>query len=556
MDKAKVLLEFGYFPSQLPPAFVTVGLANSYKEIYSKIKKHINSELNKLPSTKPVSFSIARSSFSRRQLSISNPIIQVMLSKEISDNWKEISTHFKKSKLSVSKATFSFGSDRAIKIAPISELHERRHFISSGKKFVFISDISRFFPSIYTHSIPWALHTKKTSKKKTKDMSFLGNRLDLLVRKGQDNQTIGLPIGADTSHIISEIIAISIDEKLYEHSSKKWLNGYRHVDDFYFSFQTYEEAEHALSWLVQSAKDFELEINESKTKIIPVIDEVENNWTTNIRSYSFSDNDYQAIHEELLALEDLDCDESRVKQEIYEIYNFFEMALDISRKYPNMNVLKFALKKTAVVKFSKFGWKTYEAFLIKIARIFPHLLDTICEILYTYKIRKYVIDKVKLKELISCILKDSLPLEKHGEAAWALWLAKEFEIKIPQSIANIVVRYANPICVLIFLDLKRKKLAPKNINLSQWEKFLTKDDLYGENWLLAYEAGVRGWLKAKDKNFIKNDPLFGLLEKNKVRFYDIDKKTAVFMQETEQKEINPEWIKNLDFIIDEADYLS
>jgi hypothetical protein len=43
--------------------------------------------------------------------------------------------------------------------------------------------------------------------------------------------------------------------------------------------------------------------------------------------------------------------------------------------------------------------------------------------------------------------------------------------------------------------------------------------LYGEEWLLAYEANFKGWLKTST-DYVKADPNFGYLKNNRVPFYD------------------------------------
>jgi hypothetical protein len=106
--------------------------------------------------------------------------------------------------------------------------------LRSRSRYVIQTDISRFYQSIYTHSIPWALHGKAAAKA-NRSRRLIGNTLDKLVREGQDRQTIGVPIGPDTSLIIAEIILSSVDEAL---KRKRLKNGLRYIDDYDFGFQT------------------------------------------------------------------------------------------------------------------------------------------------------------------------------------------------------------------------------------------------------------------------------------------------------------------------------
>jgi hypothetical protein len=60
------------------------------------------------------------------------------------------------------------------------------------------------------------MHGKAASKKDTSSNSptVNFNKLDWCLRRGQDGQTIGIPIGPDTSRIIGELICSAIDGKL------------------------------------------------------------------------------------------------------------------------------------------------------------------------------------------------------------------------------------------------------------------------------------------------------------------------------------------------------
>lgn len=83
-------------------------------------------------------------------------------------------------------------------------------------------DINRFYGSIYSHSIPWAALGKtealKQHKAKTLDKHW-SSELDRLVRACNRNQTIGIPIGPDTSRVVSELVLSRIDHELKKNGS-------------------------------------------------------------------------------------------------------------------------------------------------------------------------------------------------------------------------------------------------------------------------------------------------------------------------------------------------
>lgn len=97
----------------------------------------------------------------------------------------------------------------------------------------------RNFPSIYTHSIPWALHGKAVSKKSTSITALAGNLLDKCTQHTRDKQTNGLLIGPHSSNIIAEIILTKIDVELQAKGYKKIA---RHIDDYAFYAEDFAEA--------------------------------------------------------------------------------------------------------------------------------------------------------------------------------------------------------------------------------------------------------------------------------------------------------------------------
>ena len=114
-------------------------------------------------------------------------------------------------------------------------MKEERILRSTCSRHLLQVDISRFYHSIYTHSIAWALHGKAQAKA-NRSRSLYGNALDEDVRKTRDGQTMGVPIGPDTSRIISEIVAAAIDLDLQQRLGE--VVGVRWVDDYFLYFKS------------------------------------------------------------------------------------------------------------------------------------------------------------------------------------------------------------------------------------------------------------------------------------------------------------------------------
>ena len=192
----KELLEKGYFAKELPPPFQTKMLADKLASIKIDWNK-IATAIDKAPKadkevfkekfweTKWVVYSIPKVGYSRRLLGIPNPYHQSILTKSIADRWTEIESIINKSTISNSKPVQDKTGDRAIKsVNTFGEFKKECLINSFDKLFEVKTDVSRYYGTIYTHIIPWIIHTKIVAKSKRKDTSLLGNLLDKNLREG------------------------------------------------------------------------------------------------------------------------------------------------------------------------------------------------------------------------------------------------------------------------------------------------------------------------------------------------------------------------------------
>lgn len=107
-----------------------------------------------------------------------------------------------------------------------------------GNRYVVKADISTCFPSIYTHSIPWALVGKENSKK-NRDKKMWFNQIDKACCCCKNGEMHGLLIGPHASNLISEIILTQVDQRL-------WDMGWRYIraiDDFTCYVSSFEAEE-------------------------------------------------------------------------------------------------------------------------------------------------------------------------------------------------------------------------------------------------------------------------------------------------------------------------
>lgn len=133
------------------------------------------------------------------------------------------------------------------------------------------ADIKSFYPSIYTHSIAWAIHGKPYIRKANNrwDYTLLGNRLDRLFQYSNDQKTSGIPIGPAVSDIVAEIIAAAVDRTLTESVRKKKLNCEmtRFKDDYRILVRGESAGRSVIKLLQTALKEFDLELAENKTSI-------------------------------------------------------------------------------------------------------------------------------------------------------------------------------------------------------------------------------------------------------------------------------------------------
>lgn len=504
-ERLKALLEKGYFPAELPPPFVTETLARFRTSIHQEW-----STLNQPPKTQFEVYSFPRVGRRRRKLAVVNPISQFFLSKKIADDWVEIKKFIGSSKITLDSPLLYKDATRAIPKPDFNLIGLKRIDASAHFDHILTSDISRFYGTIYTHTLPWALHTKaycKTNINNRAVMSaLLGDSLDALVRKGQDNQTIGIPIGPDTSRILAEIIAVGIEQKFTALSGYSHDRIFRYVDDWFIGFDGAGEAEDAISLLSKACGEYELELNDEKTKIVDPVDPIDELWPADLRDFRFRDSAAPQAH---------------------DIRNYFTRAFHHAKNIADQNVLDFALKRMQSVQVLSENSALFESYVVRAARVNPTSLPTAAQILINLRHQGLSLSSDRIRKLILDTIANTSLVGRHGELSWALFLAKGLGVEIPRKTIEPVLCIESSVCALLTLELQEIGLIRDQIDTSFWRSFMTPDALSGNMWLLSYEADIKNWLPSPQQH-VDSHPFFSVLKRKGVFFYDRSKNVPTF----------------------------
>jgi len=504
MDK-KRLLSFGYFFKELPPVFNSLELGTKYALIQN-LPNATSSNLE---------FSIPKGQYSRRLLQLPHPINFIQIANHICEtsNWSILTHHFEKSKFSHSRVIENTQSGNHILAKDNRAIRTNYEKLSDSKEKTIVEsydmiyelklDITKYYPSIYTHSIVWAILGKKRAKAmwklkgaKSNEPDFpqydFADKLDNYLRRCQDNQSVGIPIGPDTSHIIAEIIGCYIDSQLQTEFPD--VKAFRYFDDYYIYVDTEEKAQEALKYLQKILADLQLSINEHKLKIRRFPFEFQDTWVKEIHAVRFKT-----------------VNASNLKQ-------YFSTLFGLADKNPDNSSTIFCYglrtfeKRTIEIKDE--NWKIFESFLLKSMLVEPSILEIASRIFETYK---NSLSKEKIKTVLVKILEIHCELNHHYETVWVLWIFKQLALELPEDIPNKVINTGDNFSILLLLDMDKSNLIAGGGLSRQTKQSITDflDSAQTTDWLLYYEAvEIKKWIISTQRTG------FDSLKNAKVSFYN------------------------------------
>lgn len=515
------LLKYGYFPKELPTVFTTDDFGRFSTEIIDEWqeKKIFSIESNlkvrvgnkrrskqssykyKLPNSDMEVISKPKRGYERRNINITHPIPQALLAKEIAYNWKSIQRHLLKNRYCLDNIQINKSGARALKEINFRVHQAKKRFIEATCNWVVRTDITRFYPSIYTHSIAWAMYGKENVKAQMSVYDgALADRLDCLVRASNRNQTIGIPIGPETSRIIAEIISCDIDTKFFQqHPNEKPENIDRLQDDWFIGTDTLEQAESLLSSIARVYREFGLEINGSKTSIDHILAQSGTPWVAEIDSF--------------LSHGPKPLSGARLRE-------FLDLTLRLQSANQDSAAVSYSLAVIRSRNFNLDDIELLESFLLKAAILAPIAMDRICTLLINIQVKLGNLALKRVGARMKSLAEQNLENGNLYEAMWQIYTLRGLKIKSSsRKIAEGMEIYSGAAIPLILLDMQANDLFLSKLPVGKWEAAVHPDTILTDPiWLLGYEGIRKGWLA--DINGSMSTPFFDAMNQRDVVFYD------------------------------------
>jgi hypothetical protein len=411
--------------------------------------------------------------FAWRPLQLINPAIYVNLVNKITDekNWNFIVNRFKKFQENKRIECCSIPvistedkkSDKAKSIQNWWQQIEQKSLELALDFDCFMNtDITDCYGSIYTHTIPWALHGEKVIKTDLFSSSkprkkFLGDCIDRTIQSMQYSQTNGIPQGSVLMDFIAEIILGYADAilsyKIKNYNRKETKNK---IDDYQ---------------ILRYRDDYRIFATNQETlvKIAKLLTEtlIHLNFKLNSQKTFISDN----IVRDVIKPDKLYWNEAKQKKKTLQKHLF--LIYSLAEKHPNSGSLTQALIKFLEDKvyplelFEKENSKVLVSILVSIAFKNPRTYPTIMAILS--KILSLEVNAETVIEILKSIEKkfDKIPNVGHLQ----VWLQR-LTIKMDRT-----KKYTEKLC---------QKVIDKDIDIwhIDWLKDQTIKDVFINNAII------------------------------------------------------------------------
>lgn len=524
----KGLLQYNYFPrthdhkEELPPIFSTTQFTPDVAKKINALSYRGDKGYDALP------FRRTRHPNIPRMMSIPHPRAYAKLAQIIADNWDQYISKVCQSPNS--QIEFEVQDDFRIivhkydHISPDGDIENQNVSADFGKAYRVKTDVTNFFHSVYSHSLPWALapggHAE--AKKNKKDKAIWYNQIDYCVTLCQRNETKGIPIGPATSSVLSEVIMYQVDKSLRD----KKYQFTRYIDDFTVFVDSEDKANEFLIDLTHELEKYALSLNPKKTTVsrMPVLNR--DSWIVDLNLF-FGLESNQTLNEKKETVR------SPIKYR--QLKMIVDKAVSLSKEYPDGSVMKYAFAGIIDigVDASDEGAEQYLVdSLFRYSYYFPALIPLIQRVLGMLSVMGTV-----SFELIFSLLERSFEQGQSDNIIWCMYYLLQIPAFTKSDLLEMCCAKDDPMVILMGYVYAKKndlsldaltKWADEKIKSAHAET-LTEYDI-DRFWLVLYQLYNDGIVKTtpykphdplngKDP---QNNEVFEILKKEKVSFIDFE----------------------------------
>jgi len=280
------------------------------------------------------------------------------------------------------------------------------------------------------------------SAKASEDRLFPGNKLDFLAKSTQDDQTVGIPIGPDTSFLLSEILLSAVDQFIINNLGISPC-GFRWADDFELCFSNILEAEVALNAIESALSDFELTLNPRKTIIEQLPLPLDDYWAIELKYFNFRTTETTQQN---------------------DLINYFSRAFDLAKTNPESSVLRYAVARLRSEQIHQSNCPLLQDLMLQCVSAEPGTLGNVFEHYVRFSEIGYSIDLDKLEEILNYQIQYHSPLRHGSEVAWSLWGAIAFQIPLHFKTAQSISKMDDSIVALLTIEAEQRGLFQTKID--------------------------------------------------------------------------------------------
>jgi hypothetical protein len=357
---------------------------------------------------------------------------------------------------------------------------------------------------MYTHAVSWAIQGKPAAKAAASSrggLTHFADQIDKAVRDAQERQSIGIPIGPDSSMVLSEVVLSKVDARLL--SQIKSLSGIRLIDDYELYFENIAQAEQARTYLAHALAEYRLMLNPRKTKVIELPTPLEPAWKHDLSERRFGGTAAAARR---------------------RIRSATDAAFAQRQADPESRSLTYLLAMLAGCKFSPDAWPLVQNVAMASLEFEENSLPKAAKLFLTAQALGWGVDTTRLHAVLNRVILRHAPLRHGNSVCWALWLMVKLSIDTSDEAAQAAGNMDDAFVLTVLGHAKSKGFA-RGINLNSLAKARNSAGAWtGPDWFFLYECIQHGWLGPKTGKEIeaslKTTPYLSILNKRGVMFYD------------------------------------